>query len=212
MFAAIFAGASLLTLWYVNFLRPYWKKEALKAATKTYFLVPDRRQHECSYAHQDESEHILKELSLPPNTETIIDLVMYTKQTISYSELIVGCMGDLERKPTFTKYYNRYVKVGKGQEIDPALKTEDDYVDKHFYYHRKASRLVSSGTVLSFAFTMQTRSEGLYPLHILFVSGDAIGEEQSLFVTVEKTPSITMRCLEPKHARLNCSKGLQHTR
>lgn len=207
MFAAIFGGLSLLTLWYVNFLRPQWTQRARKAATKTYFLVPSKAQHDCSYATQSDDEHLLKELSLPPDTEMVIDFVMHTKTAISYSEFIVGFMGDLDKKPYFTKYNNRYVNIGRGREVDPALQTDDDFIDKHFYYHRKVAKSVSAGTVLSSAFTIKTRSPGLYPLHILFVSDEPFGEEFNLFVTVEQTPTIKMRCVEPKHLRLECARN-----
>jgi hypothetical protein len=148
-------------------------------------------------------------LSVAPTTELIIDLVMHVKHAISYSELIVGFIGDLDKKPLVTKYCNRYVSVGRGKEVNPAEEREDDYIDKHLYYHRRVSRTVSRGTVLSSAFTIQTRSEGLYPFHVLFVSEEPIGEEWFLFITVERTETIRMQCLELKHKLRDCwQKGL----
>jgi hypothetical protein len=208
MLAAIFGGLSLITLWYVNFLKPKLKRRALKAATKTYFLVPLRTQHECSYADQDDQEHILKELSLRPNQETVVDLVAHVQATLSYSEICIGFMGDPNQEPYFTKYFNRYITSGRGREVDPELEQDDDFIDKHYYYHRKVSKMVSAGTVLSLAFTIKTRDIGLYPLNIQFISDQEVGEEASLYVTVEKAATITLCCVDPNHKHLQCATGI----
>lgn len=207
MAAAIFGGISLLTLWYVNFVRPYRRRRALKAATKTYFLVPASTQHECSYATMDDKEHLLKDLSVRPNTELIVDLVMHVKQDISYSEVIVGFMGDPSRKPQIKKYTNRYILVGKGREVDPMTGATEDYIDKHRYYHRKFPLVVTKGNVLSMAFTIETQSEGLFPLQISFISDEPIEGEWGLFLTVENTPTIKQKCAEPEHRQLDCWKN-----
>jgi hypothetical protein len=207
MVAAIFAGLSLLTLWYVNFVRPKLRQQELKRPVQPYFLVPSLLQHNCTYAQQDDDEHILKELSLPPHSEFTIDLIIKVNATISYSELCVGFIGELDKKPFALKYCNRYIKIGRGREVDPSVEDSDDFVDKHLYYHRRVSRLVTVGTVLSLAFTVKTREVGLYPMHFLFVSGDQLGEGNILFITVEETPSIKLRCLEPKHFGWDVLRG-----
>jgi hypothetical protein len=194
MVAAIFAGLSLLTLWFVNFLRPKLKQQELRRPIQPYFLVPSLMQHDCTYAQQDEDEHIINELSLPPNSEFIIDLIIKVKTAISYSELCVGFIGELDKKPFASKYYNGYIKIGRGREVDPSVEDNDDFVDKHLYYHRRVSREVTAGTVLSLAFTIKTREVGLYPMHFLFVSGDELGEGTILFITVEEAPTIKLRC------------------
>jgi hypothetical protein len=171
MFATFVGAASLITIWYFNSIRPFHRKEQLKKATKSYFLIPASTQHPCNYAEQDdEHEHTLTELSLPPSSEMIIDLIMKVRQPISFSEMIVGFKGNPGQKPVFTKYHNRYIKVGKGREVDPQAEEEDDYIDKHQYYHRKVARSVSADIVLSFAFTIRTNAIGLFPLHVLFIS------------------------------------------
>jgi hypothetical protein len=204
MFAAIFGGLSLATLWYIKFFRPGRKNRLLRRPTRTWLLVSSAIQHECQYASQGGEEHTLNELTLPPNSEFIIDLVMKVNVPISYSEIQIGFMGDGDTKPYFTKYMNRYIKVGRGTEIDPSSGDTDDFIDKHLYYHRRGTRTFSARTVLSMAFVIKTRDVGLYPLHLLFISGEPLGEEFHLFVTVEETPSIELVCTESKHKRLSC--------
>jgi hypothetical protein len=207
MIAAIFSGLSLFTLWYINFVRPKRRSRELKAAADPFFLVPSRSQHDCDYARQDDEEHILKELSVSPNTDIIIDFIIKVKSAISYSELSIGFMGDLDKTPYATKYHNRYVSIGRGREIDPALENSDDFVDKHLYYHRRVSRSISAGTVLSLAFSIKTRGAGLYPLRFLFISDEPLGEGATLFLTVEETPSVVLRCVESTHKNGTCTKG-----
>lgn len=206
MFAAVFGLLSLLTLWYLNFLKPRRERRKLAYATKTYFLIPARQLHGCEYAVQDEQEHITSELSISPNTTLTLDLVTYVSIPISFAELIVGFLGDVSKKPKVTKYYNRYVSIGKGREVDPAEEKEDDYIDKHGYYHRRVPRHFSGG-VLSSAFTITTQSEGLYPLHIYFVSERPIEDRSSSFITVERIPTVKLLCCERDHKHLDCSKG-----
>jgi hypothetical protein len=209
MLAAIFAGLSLATLWYINFLKPQVRRRALKGAIQTYFLVPLKAQHACSYANQDDEEHILKQISVPPNSELVVDLVMHIKVPISYSEWHIGFAGEMESKPYFSKYSNRYIAVGKGTEVDPSLKDSEDFIDKHFYYHvRRGARSISAGTVISAAFTIKTRAAGLYPLRVIFVSEEDISEEASIFVCVESKPTLKVLCVDPSHKLRPCSQGV----
>lgn len=138
--AAIFSGLSLLTIWYINFVKPRRKSRLLQRATKSHFLVPSAALHDCDYASQDDKEHTLNELTLPPNSEFIIDLIIRIHAPISFSEIVIGFKGEPDKKPYFTKYYNRYISIRKGREVDPSMETSDDYVDKHFYYQRRQQR------------------------------------------------------------------------
>lgn len=210
MFAAIFGGLSLFTLWYLNVVRPRLRQRALETATKTVFLVPSKTQHDCGYAPQDQDEHILREISLPPNSEAIIDFVTHFNVTFSFSEVGIGFVGDLSKKPYFTRYFNRYVEVGKGREIDPALETTDDFIDKHHYYHHRwpNSRTITAGTVLSMAFKIKTIGEGTFPLHVYFMSNEIIGEEKICFVTVETAATVQPKCIDPEHQGRECTQGL----
>jgi hypothetical protein len=200
--AAIFSGLSLLTIWYINFVKPRRKSRLLHRATRSHFLVPSAVQHGCDYANQDDKDHTLNELSLPPNSEFTIDLIIRIHAPISFSEIIIGFKGEPEKKPYFIKYYNRYISIGKGREVDPSRETTDDYVDKYFYYHRRQQRSLNAGITFSLAFTMKTRDVGLYPLHLYFVSTEPLGEEFGLFVTVEQQPNIRLVCVD--HTHLPC--------
>jgi hypothetical protein len=204
MFAAIFGGLSLITLWWINVIRPRRRRRALRSAAKTFFLVPKARQHECKYAIQDDEEHVLKDISLWPNGETTVDMVIYIKETFSFTEIGIGFLGDPDRKPYFTKYFNRYVEIGRGREVDPARETDDDFVDKHFYYHRRVNRTVTAGMVLSIAFTIKTRDVGFFPMHIYFLSDEPIGEGFDCFVTVEGAESLRQCCQEASHKSFRC--------
>lgn len=208
MIAAIFGGLSLCILVYVNVLRPYFRSNRLRRAAKTFFIVPRDDLHDCSYAVQDKDEHHLKEISLPPDSEATVDMIVNINAPFSYSEIIVGFLGDVKRKPYFEKYFNRYVSVGKGQEIDPSKERDDDFIDKYFYYHRKVEKSVTLGMVISIAFKIKTRAEGVYPLHLYFVSNEPVQHENVCYITVEKERSFKLKCAIPDHKERQCAKDI----
>jgi hypothetical protein len=96
-------------------------------------LIPAACHHDCDYAPQDDDEHILTEITLPSNREVIVDMRLECKLAFSYTELIIGCMGELAAKPYPVKYFNMFIAVGDGQIVEPGQ--SGHYIDKHKYYH-----------------------------------------------------------------------------
>lgn len=209
MVAALCAAASLGTLWYVNFFKPRLRERRLLSCVSAYILVP-RKNRPCSYAMQDDNEHLLKEISLEGNKTHIVDFILRVNFPFSYSEILIGFTGDNpDRKPQILRWSNRFVRAGRGMEADPSLQNTDDYIDVHGCYHRKVSNKFDRGAILSMAFTIETRDNGLYPLHIIFASHEKIGEITDLFVTVEPVSTVHLRCVDQTHSKLGCAKGIR---
>jgi hypothetical protein len=207
--AALFAFLSLSVAIYVNFVKPALRAQILKGCVSAYFIVPTTARP-CAYARQDDEEHRLKELSLKPNTEVVIDLIMLSQCTFAFSEVQVGFMGELERKPHILKYTNRFIRFGKHHEIDPSNADTEDYVDVNLSYHRVGSRLFSADSTRSLAFTVRTNKPGVYPLKIQFGSDEHIGAVGNLYVTVEEDFTVKQRCVLDEHVRRGraCSEGI----
>ena len=86
--AALFALLSLSVAVHVNFIKPAIRRRSLRHSVSAYFIVPTTARP-CAYAHQDEEEHRLQEISLKPNTEAVIDLIMLSKCSFASSEVQV---------------------------------------------------------------------------------------------------------------------------
>src|SRR5437764_642506 len=80
----------------VNIFRPRRRKKSLKAPVDAFFIIPAKRHHTCGYAAQDEDieGHLIREVTLPSNSETLVDLVLKVQTHFSFTELIIGCDGD----------------------------------------------------------------------------------------------------------------------
>jgi hypothetical protein len=207
--AALFAFLSLSVAIYVNFIKPATRRRLLKDCVSAYFIVPTTLRP-CVYARQDGEEHRLKEISLRPNAEVVVDLIMLTKCSFAFSEIHAGFMGELEDKPHVLKYTNRFIRSGKHHEVDPSKGDTEDYIDVNFHYHRVGNRSWSTETTRSLAFTVRTNRAGIYPFQIRFTSDEDVGSVASLYVTVEEKFSVKQQCIIAEHIRRGreCSRGI----
>jgi hypothetical protein len=207
--AALFSFLSLCVAAHINFIKPAMRRRKLKNCVTAYFIVPSFPRS-CSYARQDNEEHRLKEISLKPNAEVVIDLILLTNVSFAFSEIQVGFMGQLEDKPHMLKYTNKFIRSGKNHEVDPSNTDTEDFIDINFSYHKIGDRSFSTDTTRSLAFTVKTNREGSYPLKIGFGSYEEIGVSASLYVKVEQNTSAKQKCVVVEHVRrgLECSRGI----
>jgi hypothetical protein len=206
--AALFAFLSLSVALYVNFIKPSIRKRKLESCVTAYFIVPDLARP-CAYARQDSEEHRLKQISLKPNTETLVDLIMETNCSFAFSEMLFDFRGTLEDKPFMKKYTNSFIQTGKRREADPSKDDTEDYIDVHRGYHRVVDRVWADG-IRAVAFTIKTNKVGTYPLLINFSSNEVIGTVGGLYVTVEDEFSTKQPCVLDEHVKRGreCSRGI----
>jgi hypothetical protein len=98
--------ATLITLGLVAYdvFRPERRKRKLKRPGTSCFIVPDINQHDCSYAHQNETEHRVREIIIPPHRTAVIDIAIVPELNFNTSQLILACEefphnNDLTRRP-----------------------------------------------------------------------------------------------------------------
>src|ERR1043166_4813876 len=76
MIAAILAGGSLLVAGHTQIVRPRLRRRKLKQPFRAYFLVTSLERFPLDYVPQDDREHYVKELVVPPNSEIPIQIVL----------------------------------------------------------------------------------------------------------------------------------------
>jgi hypothetical protein len=86
----------------------------LKQPFDAYFLITSLARFPLPYALQDDKEHFVKELVVPPNTEVPIQIVLEPKVSFMQHELSFGCDESLadENKPSATEYFVPFVMKG----------------------------------------------------------------------------------------------------
>jgi len=140
-------------------------KELLGNPFEIYFLIPSKEKYNVKYAEQDENEHLVDELKVPPDTEDVIFLRIKPRISIELGERYFGfeVEGRGWKKPEI-KYYNPFVIE---QSIAP-----DYYIDWHGYYHLirlpQEQSLWREGEVYVPSFKIKTYDEGNYTFQAIF--------------------------------------------
>jgi hypothetical protein len=98
MVSAFAATAGLFIISYVNFFRPAIRRMRLKNPVEAYFLIPSKIHHDCSFARQDDQEHLTKVIVVPSNSELMIDFVFFPRTHFVTNEVNLGCKGDALKK------------------------------------------------------------------------------------------------------------------
>jgi hypothetical protein len=181
MVSAFAAIAALAVVAHVNILRPLLRRKKSEKPVKTRCLIPSTRHHECDFAEQDAEEHIVETITLPSNSEAVVDFWFQPRLFFSTNEINLGCEGDRAKIPYATQYFNRFIEEGEGKQIVPGPGNRH-YIDKHHFYHlREGPRVWSRGSVVAMAFKFKTKAPGRYQF--------------------EDDPKSTMRCVSKKHRR-----------
>jgi hypothetical protein len=201
---ALLVGCATFSVVYiVNIYRPRKKRRLLEHPGTAYFVVPTKEAHPCDYASQDADEHLLKELTLPSNSEMTVDFVIDLTTPINISEINIECRGETMKKPYAIRYFNRFIEVGDDREVSPG-KGNRHYIDKHKVYHARGDKSYPP-TRIAHAFVIKTGEPGVYPVMLGFVGDEVIGSISDLFITVEDKATVKMRCVDPEHREKPCA-------
>jgi hypothetical protein len=188
--------------------RPERRRRKLKFPGETHFVVPASQYHECSYAPQNEHEHLLKTIVLPARTDVTIDFCIRPAIDLDISQVILGCEGAVSDKPYAFEVFNRFIKTGNKRTGKPGTSNCDDYVDKYHYYHLVERVQWSLGTVRALGFKFKTGRPGIYYLHLAFTGDTIEGLSDDLKICVEDSPHTKMYCVIDTHMSMNCAAGL----
>ena len=115
MISAFFSAAALFLIWYTQIGRPWRRRRKLKRPFKAYFLITSVNRFPLSYVLQDEkTEHLVKELTVPPNSEIPIQILLKPRLSFLEREIYFGCDESLvaENKPRATEWFVPFVTQG----------------------------------------------------------------------------------------------------
>jgi hypothetical protein len=211
MFAAFLAGATFIVVCYINFGRPAKRFRELERPVSAYFVIPAKADHGCEFASQDDEEHRVKKITLPTNSEVIVDLVLNPRLHFIASEVYFGCWEDTNnkrsRRPYAMEYLNRFIETGARRHIIPGQGNSHE-IDKHHFYHVKDPSQWSIGDDITVGFKMITYEPGVFPVRMFFRGDAREGKSDDLIIHVEGYPQARMPCVRPEHAHMACAVGI----
>jgi hypothetical protein len=99
MVSAFAAIAALGVVAHVNILRPLLRRKKMKKPVKALCVIPSTRHHECDFADQDAEEHLVRTITLPSDSEAIVDFWFQPRLFFSTNEINLGCEGNSLKFP-----------------------------------------------------------------------------------------------------------------
>jgi hypothetical protein len=126
----------------------------------------------------------VRELTLPANSEVMVQLRI--KPAIQYRqiEIVFGCRGSDIGRPVPLRVLNRFIKFGVNREQSPQTHS-NNYIDKDDHYHIKETVDRSPPHVQALEFVVRTGRAGAYPVlfEVITDSGEA-KSAKGLYLTV----------------------------
>ncbi len=159
---------------------------------EVHFLIPDKQRATISYIKQDDREHKVNCLILPPNSE--LPILFWIKPRIVFEEIDVsfGFEGNLNEKPELIRYYNPFIYKGK-KEINPG--DEGHYIDYHRYYHIKNTRIRTPAQINVQGFMIQTHGLGKYEVRVAFSGHDPNRASRLYIIVKDIAEKETVKCV-----------------
>jgi hypothetical protein len=204
MIAAILAGGSLLVAGHTQIVRPRLRRRKLKQPFRAYFLVTSLERFPLDYVLQDDREHYVKELVVPPNSEIPIQIVLEPRVSFLQRELYFGCDEHLvdKEKPRATEYFVPFVIEGVRGRGKPDADHPGHYIDYNGFYHVREDYLYTKDTRV-IGFKLRTGATGTYPAQIYTQTDDVRGRAE-LTIKVERPAKTKMRCVMKAHRSKGC--------
>ena len=174
-----------------------------------YFIIPSSHHYKSEIARSNEHEHRVKSITLPAHSTTTIDLYIEASVFLETSQVYFGFTGDFQRKPYFIEVFNQFVTQGYRRSVVPGNNDNDDYIDKHKFYHAAEKWYWSIGDGKTYDFKINTNEPGSYDLEINFLGDISAGKIADLRVVVENEPHTLMHCVRREHMSCDCAVGMK---
>jgi hypothetical protein len=209
--------ATLITLGLVAYdvFRPERRKRKLRTPGVSYFIIPCVDHHECSYAYQNELEHRVKEITIPPHSESIIDFIIIPSMDFNTSQIIFACeeitdRPNLASRPQLTALFNRFFKIGPRRYVMPSNNARyEDYIDKYYSYHMVEEWRWSVGTIRALGFKIKTNNPGRFRLSIFFTGETIEARISDIVIRVGGLSRVYLYCVDNDHKQLGCAAGIR---
>ena len=204
MIGAFLAAGSLLLIGHTQIVRPWLRRRKLKRPFRAHFLITPPNRFPLKYVLQDDDEHYVKELVVPPNSEIPIQIVLEPRLSFMQHEIYFGCDESLadEKKPRATEYFVPFVREGVRGHGKPDAAHPGHYTDYNGFYHVRENFLYTKDCRV-IGFKLQTGATGIYPAQIYTVTEDVRGKVD-LVIRVEQPARTKMRCTRKEHRIRGC--------
>jgi len=186
----------------IEWVRPGRRLKALIAdPADVQFLIPSRARG-CDHAIQDERNHLVTQLILPPNSDTLVEIRIAPRHTFETHTLQFGTPyteGDeegYERKPRALSYLNPFIAVGVDRAGVPG-ETPGHKINTHGYYQLEMPWYWNPQTIRVIGLKVRTRSKGTYEWQTVLAGADFVAFKK-LSIVVTNLP-LRMNCINPAH-------------
>jgi hypothetical protein len=195
----IAASVTLIAYLYIEVVKPAWRRHRLQHPCHVWFNIKGTYDGGVPYIAGDGKPHHLKELVLPPNYETEIEIIYLPKLAYFEFSIAFGCeLSDDDGKPHAFECFNRFTIPGKGKSHWIPGVDDGHSLNRHKFYTiiRNAPR--NTGTHFIVGFKFRTEKVGVFPMKLYFMTNEVEGEAD-LTVRVEERPTTSMKCCVKQH-------------
>jgi hypothetical protein len=180
------------------------RDEELNDPIDLHFLVPEHSQRSIEYAVQDDAEHLLNAVIIPPSAKTLLELRLHPKTKFVTTHLIFGCHDDgtataRQEKPHPIRLVDVY---GQGL-IEPGSQpgvTAGHVVNSRFQYRWNHDLKWDGHSSIIIGIQVESHSIGEYMFFVMLV-GDELEKWEDLIIRVEKPSSAMLICANGDHSR-----------
>jgi hypothetical protein len=199
--SAFFGALAVSLIWYTQIGRPWRRRRKLKRPFNAHFLITSVGRFPLNYVQQDDREHFVKELVVPPNSTIPIQIVLEPRLSFLEREIYFGCNEGLvdEQKPCAVEWFVPFVREGVRRSGKPDDAHPGHYTDYNGFYHVRQDVLYTKDARV-IGFKLVTKATGIYPAQIFTVTDDVRGRAD-LVIRVEQPPKTKMRCYIKGHGR-----------
>jgi hypothetical protein len=191
--------ATLSLIVCLQIVRPWRRRRKLRRPFDAYFSIPLIDRVALNYVQQDDCEHYVKELVVPPNSKIPIQIVLAPKLSFLEREIYFGCGENVvdSEKPRATESLVPFVVKGVRKSGKPDADHPGHYIDYNGFYHVREDVLYTNDTRV-IGFMLVTRATGTYPAQVYTVTDEVRGQAD-LTIRVEHPAKTKMRCYFEGH-------------
>jgi hypothetical protein len=197
--SACLSGIAVYLIMHVQIIRPWRRRRKLKRPFNAYFLITSVGRFPLNYVVQDNDEHFVKKLIVPPNAEIPIQIILRPRLSFLQREIYFGCEEGVvsEKKPRATEYFVPFVREGVRRSGKPDKDHPGHYTDYNGFYHVREDHLYANDDRI-IGFKLVTKAVGIYPAQIFTVTDEVRGRAD-LLIIVEQPTKTKMRCERKGH-------------
>jgi len=193
------ATVTLAAYLFIELVKPAWRRHQLRHPCHVYFNIMRPNEGDVPYVQREGKSHHLKELVLPPNYETEIELIYLPKLAFFESEIAFGCeIDNPDGKPYAFECFHRFAMPGKGKAHWIPGVDEGHTLTRHKFYSITRNKPRNTGTHFIVGFKFRTEKVGVFPMKLYFLTNEIEGSAD-LTVRVEERPTTSMKCYVKEH-------------